>query len=72
VNKPIATSHFHLTLKAERERRKWTLRQTGELMNMSAQQLYALETGENDMQLNTLRRWAAIFDWQVALIEKEH
>ena len=70
--KPIATSHFYLVLKAERERRRWTLRQTGELMDMAYQQLWALETGENDMTVSTLRRWAACFDWQVALIEKEH
>jgi transcriptional regulator with XRE-family HTH domain len=70
--KPIATSHFHLALKAERERRKWTQRQVAEMMDTSQPHIWELESGEYDASLRTLRRWAACFDWEVALTEKEH
>jgi transcriptional regulator with XRE-family HTH domain len=70
--KPIATSHFHLTLKAERERRGWSQRQLAEMADTSQSHICDLEGGAHSVTLGVLRRWAACFDWQVALIEKEH
>jgi transcriptional regulator with XRE-family HTH domain len=54
-------------LKAERKRRHMTLTQTGEACGTSLQQIHAWEAGYVVPRLDNVRKWAAVFGFDVVL-----